>query len=106
MSKFLDYIKEREEDDELGRRREPVHLDGHVQKSTFDIEFHEKELERIAARMYHAKDAGNMVQYEKFKKDYDALAKKLEVEKTRQKQSTDQRDFQFTNTIAKLVQAR
>jgi len=106
MSKFRDYIKEREEDDEMGRRREPVHLDPEGQRSTFDIEFHEKELERVAARMYHAKEVGNMVQYEKFKKDYDALAKKLEVEKIRLKQGTDQRNFQFTNTLAKLVQGR
>jgi hypothetical protein len=98
MTRFCDYIKEREEDDELGRRREPVHLDGHVQKSTFDIEFHEKELERIAGRMYHAKDAGNIVQYNKFRK-----AKKLEIEKKRQKQGADQRDFRFSNTIAKFI---
>jgi hypothetical protein len=103
MARFRDYLKEAEEDDDLGRRREPLHLDGEGQKSTFDIEFHEKELERIAGRMYHAKEAGNMVQYKKFKKDYDASAKKLEIEKKRQKQGTDQRDFQFSNTISKFI---
>lgn len=105
MTTFLSYLKEQTDtNDEMQKERHPVSLDGvSGAVSIIELENMEKELKRLQSLMYNAKDNGNLPQYAKYRKDYDALSSKISGIRVTQKKIAEPRKDQFNNMLSRVI---
>jgi hypothetical protein len=99
MARLQNYMKEN-----AGNRGDPVSLRGSGILAVVDTDEMERELKRIEQRMYHARDRQNWSQYEKFKKDYEALASQAKSYKTVQKDGEVLKKILFKQMTANSIE--